>query len=92
MKLINRDIAIKVIVVSQTTKLNGKTHALIDEPIGTIIDACPIYGDIHNTIIGYYVENDVENSYVGWVRRLPSELFKPVAKHRQEQIDSIFED
>lgn len=86
--MFDKDKAIKVIVVSQTTKLNGKTHTLIDVPIGTIIDAEPIYGDVHNTIIGYYVENN----YIGWVRCLPFELLKPIAKYRQEQIDSIFED
>lgn len=84
--MFDKDKAIKVIIVSQSIKLNGQTHTLISKPIGTIIDAEPIYGDIHNTIIGYYIETDY------WVRRLPFELFKPVAKHRQEQIDSIFED
>jgi hypothetical protein len=35
---------------------------------------------------------DNESDGYKWLRRLPSDLFKPIAKHRQEQIDSIFED
>jgi len=88
--MFDKNQSIKVIVISQTIKLNGQTHALIDKPIGTIIDAVPIYGDIHNTIIGYYMDN--ESDGYKWLRRLPSDLFKPIAKHRQEQIDSLFED
>jgi hypothetical protein len=88
--MFDRENLIKVIVISQTIKLNGQTHTLIDIPIGEVIDATPIYGAIHNTIIGYYINN--ESDGYKWERRLPSDLFKPIAKHRQEQIDSIFED
>ena len=82
--MLDKNKLIKVIVVSQSIKLNGKMHTLISDPVGTVIDAEPIYGDIHKTIIGY--------KDCGYNRKIPLELFKPVAKHRQEQIDSIFED
>ena len=88
--MFDKNNSIKVIVVSQSIKLNGKTHTLIKEKIGVVIDATPIYGYINKTIIRYYIDYDSDG--YKWNRRLPFDLFKPIAKHRQDQIDSIFED
>ena len=90
--MFDKDKSIKVIVVSQSITLNGKKHTLISHEIGTIMDATPIYGDVHNSIIGYYIFYTNSGSNYIWEGRLPFDLFMPIAKHRQEQIDSIFED
>ena len=84
------DNTIKVRVLSQTIKLNGKTHTIHDFPIGEIIDAVPIYGDTNHTIINYIIQ--VFYDHGSFWKSYPPELFLSIAKHRQQQIDSIFED
>jgi hypothetical protein len=85
----NQD-TIKFRVLSQTIKLNGKTHTVHNLPIGEIIDAVPIYGDKNHTIIQVIIQ--VFYNHGTFWRSYPSELFLSIAKHRQQQIDSIFED
>lgn len=87
---------IKVIVLSQTLKLNGKTYSMTCLPIGTILDAIPNYYGENNSIINYtviYTEEQMKKYFFYHnTGKLPPEVVKPLAKHREDIINSILDD
>jgi len=87
---------IKVIVLSQTLKLNGKSYSMTCLPVGTILDAIPKYYGKNNTIMNYTVlyTEELRSEYLffrDW-SVLPREIVKPLAKHREDIINSILDD
>jgi hypothetical protein len=87
---------IKVIVLSQTLKLNGKSYSMTCLPVGTILDAIPKYYGKNNSIMNYQVfftEEQIKKYrfYNDWTF-LPPEIVKPLAKHREDIINSILDD
>jgi hypothetical protein len=90
------DDSIKVVILSQTLKLNGKTYSMTCLPVGTILDAVPTYYGKNNSIMDYivtYTDEQVSkyHFYRNWAI-FPPEIVKPLAKHREDAINSILDD
>jgi len=82
--------AVKVMIMKQSVTLNGITTTFTDIPIGTIVDAVPEY--CGNSIVNYHMFFSGDDTYDSYWRRFPLEIFKPLAKIREERINSILED
>lgn len=87
---------IKVIILSQTLKLNGKSYSMTCLPVGTILDAVPEYYGKNNSIINYivtYTDEQVSkyHQFYNW-GKFPPEIVKPLSKHREDVINSILDD
>ena len=90
------DDTIKVVVVSQTLKLNGKSYAITCLPVGTVLDAIPTYYGKNNSIMNYKVffseKIMSEYRFLNYWGYYPPEIAKPLSKVREDAINSILDD